>query len=74
MVKFNARSRVRDMRERDDSELRAEMEKLKKEMFDLRLKSSTEAVANTARFSHLRRDIARINTLLRERELKKSAK
>jgi len=58
-----------EMRERDDVELREEIEKLRKEFFDLRFKSATEAVASPARFHHIRRDIARLQTLLRERAL-----
>jgi large subunit ribosomal protein L29 len=73
MAKFNSRSRVRDMRDQAEGELRMQIEKLNKEFFDLRFKSSTEALASPARFAQIRRDIARLNTLLRERELRTAA-
>lgn len=61
---------MREMREREDSEVRGEIEKLRKEAFDLRLKSATEAVASPARFNQIRRDAARLETLLSERARK----
>jgi large subunit ribosomal protein L29 len=39
------------------------------ELLGLRLKQSTGQVENTARFRELRRDIARLETLKRQREL-----
>jgi len=69
MAKLNTRTRLKEMRERQDHELRADIEKLRKEFFDLRLKGATEAVANPARFREIRKDIARCETLLRERAL-----
>ena len=74
MSKTNSRSRVREMRERETGELRGEIEKLNKEFFDLRLKGATEAVTSPARFRQIRKDIARIHTVLREREMKGAAK
>jgi large subunit ribosomal protein L29 len=60
---------LKEMREREDGELRQEIEKLRKEFFDLRFKSATEAVASPARFHQIRRDVARLEALLRQREL-----
>lgn len=74
MAKFNSRSRVKEMRERQTSELSEEIEKLRKEAFELRLKSATESVANPSRFRQIRRDVARLKTLLRERELQQAKK
>jgi len=61
--------RVKDMREKLDTELVFERNQFKKELFDLRFKSSAEGLANPSRIGQLRRDISRINTLLRERQL-----
>lgn len=74
MVKLNSRTRYHQMRERESGELRAEVEKLKKEFFDLRFKGAMEAISSPARFQQIRRDIARIETILRDRELKGAAK
>ena len=62
-------TRLKEMREKQDSELEFELAELERELFDLRFKSSAEGLANPSRISVLRRDIARINTLLRERQL-----
>ena len=58
---------LQEMREREDAELRQEIEKLRKEFFDLRFKSATEAVASPARFRQIRHDVARLETILAER-------
>jgi len=50
-------------------DLRAKLAELSEERFRLRFRSATEAIENPIRFRHLRRDIARINTILRAREL-----
>ncbi len=67
MPKLNSRSRVREMREREDQELHLDIEKLEKEAFDLRFKGSTEAITSPARFNQIRREVARLRTILAER-------
>ena len=52
-------------------ELRAKLTELTEERFRLRFRSATEAVENPMRFRGLRRDIARVKTALRARELTK---
>ena len=42
---------------------------LSQELFNLRFQFATRQLTNTSRFKQVRRDIARIETLLREREL-----
>jgi large subunit ribosomal protein L29 len=74
MAKLNSRTRVHEMRERQSSELLDEIEKLNKEAFELRLKASTESLASPARFRQIRKDVARLHTILRERELKATPK
>lgn len=61
--------KIAEVRGKDLTELRVDLQELRKELFDLRFKSTAEQVQNTARFSQIRRDIARIQTVLREREL-----
>ncbi len=52
-------------------ELRSKLGELTEERFRLRFRSATESVDNPMQFRKLRRDIARVKTLLRARELAK---
>ena len=52
-------------------DLKAKLEELTKERFNLRFRSATESIENPMRFRSLRRDIARIKTALRAKELGK---
>lgn len=74
MAKLNSRSRVKEMRERPSAELADDVEKLRKESFELRLKAATESLASPARFRQIRKDVARIQTILRQRELEAKSK
>jgi len=58
-----------EIREKTDQELQDELEGCKRELFNLRFQWQTEDAANPAQYQLLRRDIARINTVLRERQL-----
>jgi large subunit ribosomal protein L29 len=59
--------KIEEARSKTDAELEFDLERMKKELFDLRFRSATESVANPARIRQLRRSIARINTLVHER-------
>ncbi|HWA55694.1 MAG TPA: 50S ribosomal protein L29 [Gemmatimonadales bacterium] len=52
-------------------DLKAKLAELTEERFRLRFRSATESIQNPMQFRHLRRDIARIKTILRQRELAK---
>ena len=65
---------LKEIRGKDSRELRLDSQELQKELFELRFRSASEEVSNTARFSHIRRSVARINTVLREREIADAAK
>ena len=56
-----------DIRARSDDELIEEVETLGKEIFNLRFQRASGQLENTARVRHVRRDIARIKTILGER-------
>lgn len=56
------------LREKNERELLDLLYKLKKELGELRFKSVVEKPANPARFRNLRRAIARIYTILREKQ------
>ena len=64
---------VAEMRGRDSRELRLDLQSLHKELFGLRFRAASEEVAKTARFRDIRRTIARIKTVLRQREMAESA-
>ncbi len=59
--------KIEEMRGKTDHELDYELAKMKQELFDLRFKSATQVLTNPARIRHLRRTIARVNTLRHER-------
>ena len=50
-------------------ELGDELEKLKKEQFNLRFQKATGQLENTARVRQVRRDIARIQTIIRAKRV-----
>jgi len=58
-----------DLRNQDDEKLRAELKGFDVELFNLRFQQVTGRLTNTARFKQVRKDIARIKTILHEREL-----
>jgi large subunit ribosomal protein L29 len=60
-----------ELRDLSVDDLKAKLAELAEEKFRLRFRSATEAIENPIRFRHLRRDIARINTVLRAKELGK---
>lgn len=58
-----------DLRERDEDELRARLSELRAELFNLRFQHATGQLENPIRLRDVRRDIARVLTLQRQREL-----
>ncbi|HXE57590.1 MAG TPA: 50S ribosomal protein L29 [Gemmatimonadales bacterium] len=60
-----------ELQELSVEELEAKLEELTKERFNLRFRSATEAIDNPMRFRTLRRDIARIKTVLRQRGIRR---
>ena len=61
--------KAEDIREWDEVELRARLGELKEEQFRLRFQASMMEIENPSLLKNIRRDIARIKTILREREL-----
>jgi large subunit ribosomal protein L29 len=59
--------KVTDARAKTDDELTGELDVLGKEIFNLRFQRANGQLENTARVRQVRRDIARIKTLLGER-------
>ena len=58
------------LREMSDEELRERISELKRELFALKTLAKREGKTNSARIREVKREIARILTILRERELK----
>lgn len=56
-----------DVRNKSADQLKDELVKLKKEQFNLRFQSATGQLEKTARAKEVRRDIARVKTILREK-------
>ena len=56
-----------EIRELTTEEISERIAQLQEERFRLRFRSATEAIENPIRFRTIRRDIARIQTILRER-------
>ncbi|WP_373155947.1 50S ribosomal protein L29 [Clostridium sp. AUH-JLR23] len=59
------------MRNTETQELLNKVEEYKKELFGLRFQQATGQLENTARIRTVRKNIARIKTIIRERELNK---
>ena len=61
--------KLQDIREKSVDELKALVVDLKKELFDLRLKKSTNKLENTASISNTKRTIAQVKTAITEKEV-----
>jgi len=59
--------KVDQIREMSSDELKAKHTEFVKELFNLRFQLHTGRLENSARISTVRKDIARINTVLREK-------
>lgn len=58
-----------ELRALDDAQLREKLAEYKVELFNLRFQKATGKLTNTARPRQVKKEIARILTILREREL-----
>ena len=63
----------KEYREMSDEQLGSELTQTQKDLFKLRFQASTEKLDAPSNLKKLRRLIARINTIVRERELKAAA-
>ena len=62
-------SKAVELRELPDDDLYVRIESAKEELFNLRFQLATGQLDNTARLKELRHDVARLATVLREREI-----
>ncbi|CAN7326229.1 50S ribosomal protein L29 [Rhizobium sp. LjRoot254] len=56
-----------DVRALSEDQMKDELAKLKKEQFNLRFQKATGQLEKTARFDEIRKDIARIKTVARQK-------
>ncbi len=62
-------TRASELRNQSATELARKLDEAHQELFNLRFQYSTGQLKNTARLSEVRHEIARLRTVLREREL-----
>ena len=62
---------LKKMREMTEAELIAELLKMKKDLFNLRFQHVTGQLENPIKMRETKRDIARVKTIIREKELAK---
>jgi large subunit ribosomal protein L29 len=60
----------RELRDKSIAELNEELSELKEELFKLRFQHAVNQLENPLKLQSVKRDIARVKTILRERELK----
>ena len=60
------------IREMSEVELAAELDKMKKDLFNLRFQHVTGQLENPVKMRETKRDIARVKTIMREKELTKA--
>ncbi len=58
-----------ELRELSDPELDERLNDAKEELFNLRFQLVTGQLDNVARIRHVRKDVARMNTILRDQEI-----
>jgi large subunit ribosomal protein L29 len=58
-----------ELRELNDTELANRVREFREELFNLRFQNATGQLENTTRLNHVKKDIARCETLLRAREI-----
>tara|TARA_B100000287_G_scaffold67699_1_gene59285 strand:+ start:2794 stop:2994 length:201 start_codon:yes stop_codon:yes gene_type:complete len=56
--------KIDDLKTKSEDELKAELDSLKKEAFNLRFQQATGQLENTARVRQVRRSVARVKTIL----------
>ncbi len=63
---------AKEIREKTAAELKDTLESLKKELFQLRFQDAINQLENPMRISAVKKDIARVKTVLREKEIQDS--
>lgn len=66
--------KAKDIRERSDDELRKALGDLEEQLFKLRFQKSTGQIENPIKIREVRKDIARVMTVINERQAGESAR
>ena len=64
---------AKEIREKTAAELKDTLDSLKKELFHLRFQDAINQLENPMRISAVKKDIARVKTVIRERELQENS-
>ena len=64
--------RAHEIREMDNEELKRSLEESYRELMNIRFRLATKQMANTSQVRYVKRNIARLNTIIRQRELGES--
>jgi large subunit ribosomal protein L29 len=65
--------KIDEIRNLTDEELQAELDRLHRHVFDLRSQAVTEKLEDPSMLTKAKRDIARVKTVMRQRELEAQA-
>ena len=65
--------KAKEIRELSVEELEVKLTELKKDLFNLRLQNATNQLDSPTRIAEVKRDIARVNTILRGHQLTEKA-
>ena len=65
---------VKEIREKETDHLKHELEEKRKHLFDLRSQAVTEKLEDPSQLRKTRKDIARMQTILRQRDLESTKK
>ena len=60
---------IRDLRAKSAAELESKLGELKKDLFQLRLQHATNQLDNPVKIAEVKKDIARVKTIIREQQL-----
>ena len=61
--------KAKEVRDMNTAELTVKLDDLKKDLFNLRLQHATNQLENPIKIAEVKRDIARVKTIIREREM-----
>jgi len=61
--------KAKEVRDMNTAELSVKLDDLKKDLFNLRLQHATNQLDNPIKIAEVKRDIARVKTIIREREM-----
>ncbi len=66
--------KIKEIRDKSDDALKAELAERRKHLFDLRSQAVTEKLEDPTQLEKARKTIARIQTVIRQRQLEKQPK